>query len=103
MALALILLAFVIFVAATTWQIRLAYQVREALIARHPTVWRTLTEASLLGSPVSRFTRRRMDAGLNDPALSRLASRHRLAWYAALSSWLLMIAGLVLGYVANPH
>lgn len=103
MALTLILLAFVGFVVSTAWQIRLAYQIRQALTARHPEFWRTLEQAVVTGSPVSRFTRRRMDRDLHDPALSRIAAQHRIAWYAALASWLVMIVGLALGYVINPH
>ncbi|PIB90299.1 hypothetical protein [Caulobacter sp. FWC2] len=84
----LILIPFAAFFGCVLGQFYLVRQVRQALVARHPEVWREFSEkAWFIDNAIFSFVRKKRDLALNDPSLTAIADRMRKLQIVAIVAW----------------
>lgn len=94
----IILIPFAVFFACCLAQFFFLRRVRQALAARHPDVWRAMSEKSwFIDNAVYKFAWRRRDRGLNDPDLTARVKQLRLLYFVAICVWAIYALALFSG------
>lgn len=91
-----ILIPFAVFFGCVLGQFYFLRQVRRALAARHPDVWRALSErAWFIDNAVFSFVWKKREKDLGDPALSAITARMRRLHIVAIVAWAAYGVGIV--------
>jgi hypothetical protein len=94
----IIFIVFAVFFCCGALQFFFLRRVRQALVERHPALWRDISrKAWFIDSAVYKFAWRRRDKDLNDPELTVRTKQLLLFYYSAIGIWLIYMMLLVTG------